>query len=94
MLLTAPVRAPSAAARHVVAVAVLAAVAACGPGGGAPRLQPIEDRVVAVNQEVVILLAATDDDGDELSYSFKSDVPDIQGAPASPRCPLGAGEFR
>jgi hypothetical protein len=73
---------------------VLAAVAACGPSGGAPRLQPIEDRIVAVNQEVVILLAATDDDGDELTYSFKSDVPDIEGRARVAALSLGAGEFR
>jgi len=66
----------------------------CGPGGSAPELSPVSNQVVAVNQELVILLAATDADGDELTYSFDADVPDIEGRASIARLPVGAGEFR
>ena len=69
-------------------------MAACGPSGGAPRLQPVDDQVVAVNQELVILLAATDEDGDELSYSFSSDLPGVKDRASVTALPVGAGEFR
>ncbi|HKE15065.1 MAG TPA: hypothetical protein VKB80_09385 [Kofleriaceae bacterium] len=73
---------------------VCAALTACGPSGGAPVLEPVEDRVVAVDQELVLVLAATDDDGDELRYSFTADVPDIEGRATIGATRLGAGEFR
>jgi hypothetical protein len=67
----------------------------CGPGGSAPELEAVESQVVAVNQELVLLLAATDPDGDELSYSFDADVPDIdRRAIISPLAVGGQGEFR
>lgn len=67
----------------------------CGPGGSAPELEAVESQVVAVNQELVLLLAATDPDGDELTYSFDADVPDIDGrAVISPLAVGGQGEFR
>jgi hypothetical protein len=72
----------------------LAVGAACGPAGSAPELQPVEDRIVAVGQEVVVLLAATDRDGDELRYSFSAEVPDIDARGRITHLPLGAGEFR
>jgi hypothetical protein len=55
------------------------ATGGCGPGGSAPELGPVGNQVVAVNQELVLLLAATDPDGDELTYGFDADVPDIDG---------------
>lgn len=66
----------------------------CGPDGNAPELEPISTQVVAVNQEVVLVLAATDPDGDELDYSFDADVPDIDGRATISRLPVGSGEFR
>ena len=80
----------------LAAAAGLAAAAAggCGPGGSPPALEPIENQVVAVNQELVLVLAATDDDGDELTYSFDADVPDIDGRATISRLPVGSGEFR
>lgn len=67
---------------------------ACGPGGSAPELAPVGNQVVAVNQELLVLLAATDEDGDELTYSFDADVPDIHGRASIARLPVGSGEFR
>ena len=49
----------------------------CGPSGAAPRLDPIEDKVVAVGEQLTFRVVATDDDGDSLSYSFESDVVEI-----------------
>jgi hypothetical protein len=72
----------------------LGLLAGCGPGGDPPQLEAIGDQVVAVNQELVIVLAATDADGDELSYDFSTDVPDIGGRASISRLPVGAGEFR
>ncbi len=66
----------------------------CGPGGSPPELAPVGNQVVAVNQELVVLLAATDEDGDELSYSFDADVPDIHGHATIERLPIGSGQFR
>jgi hypothetical protein len=83
-----PLRAP----RHVLIAAVL--TAACGPSGSAPRLEPVADQVVAVNQELVLVLAGADRDGDELDYSFTTDLPDIDGRAAITALPVGAGEFR
>lgn len=73
----------------------LAVVAlACGPSGSAPDLAAVDNQVVAVNQELVLVLAATDEDGDELSYSFDTDVPNIEARASINRLPIGAGEFR
>lgn len=72
----------------------LLALAACGPGGSAPELQSVTDRLVAVNQELVIVLLASDEDGDEVFYSFESDVPDIYSRASLNRLPVGVGEFR
>jgi len=66
----------------------------CGPDGDAPRLEPVDDQVVAVNQELVLVLAATDSDGDELSYDYEADVPDIDGRATISSLPVGSGEFR
>lgn len=80
--------------RSTIVTAVLLLHAACGPDGAAPVLQPIEDRVVAVNQEVVVLLSGSDVDGDDLFYSFEAEVPSIQSRATVSRLPVGAGEFR
>jgi len=70
------------------------AAAACGPSGSPPSLQAVEDQVVAVNQELVLVLAATDEDGDQLDYSFSAEVPDIGEHATIAALPVGAGEFR
>lgn len=66
----------------------------CGPGGSEPSLQSIADQVVAVNQEVVIVLSASDADGDEVFYAFESEVPNIYSRASLSRLPIGVGEFR
>lgn len=69
-------------------------LAACGPSGSAPTLQPVSDQVVAVNQELVLVLAATDADGDQLEYSFSTELAGVDERATVQRLPVGAGEFR
>ena len=71
----------------------LATLVACG-GGVAPVLSALEDQEVAVGTELVIELIGTDEDGDELFYSFAADVPDINDRATVTRRPDGAGMFR
>lgn len=77
--------------RRLSAIAVT--LAACGPSGSAPELSPVEDQVVAVNQELILVLAATDEDGDELDYDYSTDVPDIDGRATIAPLSVGGGEF-
>jgi len=79
--------------RSLLACAALLAVA-CGPSGHAPEVQPLEDVIVAVSQELVIRIDASDPDGDPLSYSFDAEVPEIRSRASISQLPIGAGEFR
>lgn len=67
---------------------------ACGPSGHPPEVQPLEDVIVAVSQELVIRIDASDADGDPLSYSFDAEVPSIRSRASISQLPIGAGEFR
>lgn len=84
--------------RAVVAtlVAGLAAspLTACAPGGEAPQLDPISDQVASVGQQLVLVISATDADGDTLSYSYDTDVPDIDSRAELTLRPDGAGVFK
>jgi hypothetical protein len=75
------------------ALAALAALA-CGPTGGPPRMGELTDQVIAVNQELVLIVTASDADGDPLDFSFEADVVDIQRRARLGRLPNGAAEFR
>ncbi len=66
----------------------------CGPGGSEPVMRAIGDQLVAVNEELVIPLSATDADGDEVFYTFAANVPDIYSRAEVSRLPNGGGEFR
>jgi hypothetical protein len=66
----------------------------CGPAGEPPRLGELSDQVVAVNQELVLTLAASDVDGDELDYAFEADPEDIEHRAHLERLASGAAEFR
>ncbi len=68
--------------------------AACGPGGTDPVMQPVADQVVAVNQELLIDLIASDADGDEIFYTFESNVSEIHSRASLSRLPGGGGQFR
>ncbi|MBL4632231.1 MAG: PPC domain-containing protein [Kofleriaceae bacterium] len=75
-------------------ILLLIALAACGPSSSAPVLQQVNDQLVAVNQELVIPLSASDEDGDEIFYSFSSSVPEIYSRATLNRLPVGTSEFR
>jgi hypothetical protein len=81
-------------ARVAIVGIVAAALSACGPSGDGPEFPPVEDQVVAIGQELVIVIEASDPSGAELSYSFSAEVPDIQSKARIARLPTGAGEFR
>ncbi|HVV83057.1 MAG TPA: pre-peptidase C-terminal domain-containing protein, partial [Kofleriaceae bacterium] len=76
-----------------LAVALLAATAGCG-GGAAPELDSIPDQRVAVGQELTFELVGTDADGDDLDYTFSSDVPDLGTRATITKSPAGTGVFR
>ena len=79
---------------RLTSLAVIAGLLACGPGGEGPSFPPVEDQVVAIGQELVIVIDADDPTGAELSYSFSAEVPDINSKARISRLPTGAGEFR
>ena len=85
---------PSLVLWLTLAMASGSALMACGPGGSDPVMRAVGDQLAAVNQELVIPLSATDADGDEVFYTFSSNVPDIYARADVSRLPNGGGEFR
>jgi hypothetical protein len=79
--------------RPAIALSLLATLVACG-GGAAPVLDSIDDQIVAVGADLTLTLRATDPDGDALSYSFRSDVPDLGERASIATTPAGTGLFR
>lgn len=82
-------------ARHIsltnLAAAATALVAiGCGAGGEGPQVAPIEDQVVAVGQELVVHIDATQPNNLDLAYHIS---PMPEGAWIG-RLPTNAGEFR
>ena len=70
-------------------------VSACGVDGGeAPVLSPIDNQVVAVGDELVVLLEGSDPEGGTLRYAFESLVPDIRSRADITVRPNGVGAFR
>lgn len=88
---------PGAAASASGAIGTLLVAmqaSACGPAGAPPVLGALSDQIVAVNRELVIVLTATDPDGDALTYSFAAMPTDIQRRAALDHRDSGAAEFR
>ncbi|MCP4446220.1 MAG: hypothetical protein GY811_12880 [Myxococcales bacterium] len=73
---------------------VVTVMCGCGPGGSEPVMQAVGDQLAVVNQELVIALSGSDADGDEVFYTYESNVPDIHSRAALSRLPNGGGEFR
>jgi hypothetical protein len=71
----------------------VASTVACG-GGAPPELANIDDQVAQVGVEFRLELVATDPDGDEIDFEFRSDVPDIDGRASISRSPNGTGIFK
>jgi hypothetical protein len=77
-----------------VAALVATLAGACGPGGSGPALDPIADQLVGVGERLVLVLTATDPEGDDLTYSYSTDVPDIGSRASMSKRPDGAGVFQ
>ena len=76
--------------RHFGIVALCAA--GCSVGG--PAIDPIEDQVVAVGDDVLIEVHASSPEGRDLAYSFTSNNPRLgDRATIAPR-PDGSGGLR
>ncbi len=79
----------------VVATLMATGVAgACGPGGGAPEIDALQDQTAKVGVEFVLEIRATDPDGDDLGYEFDANVPDIHDRAQMTKRPDGSGLFR
>ena len=72
-----------------IALASLAAVACSGEG---PAIDPIEDRVVAVGEELAIEIKADNGGNSDIRFDYSSDAPGTGGASMSKR-PDGTGLF-
>src|SRR5215831_20147209 len=62
-------------AQAVTAVWGLLSLAACN-GGGAPRLDPIDDQVATVGAQLSVVIHASQADGQQVVFSY--DAPDLQ----------------
>ncbi|MCB9689907.1 MAG: Ig-like domain-containing protein, partial [Alphaproteobacteria bacterium] len=62
----------------------LLALAGCKGQDAAPELFPLADAQTAVGAELLIVLGATDPDGDPLTYAFRSDESVTAGATLEP----------
>ena len=75
-------------------IAAALVLAGCAEGGGrAPSLEMVDDQVVAVGEELVVHLRATDPDGDELFYDFDAPTDTIAEAAELARRPDGTAVF-
>lgn len=61
--------------------------------GNAPDLAPLDNQIAVVGQELTLELMGTDADGDNLRYSYQSDV-DAKGRAMITSTPSGNGLFR
>lgn len=55
----------------------MSSVAACGPTGTAPQIDPVDDQVAYVGIELTLPLRASDMQHDGLMFAFRSNVPDL-----------------
>lgn len=77
----------------LLALAVATGVA-CKGGGAAPEFDPVDRQVAQVGVQLSLTLTATDEDGDEIDFSFESTFPDAQTRAQLTRSPSGAAVFR
>ena len=75
------------------AAALLSLGVACG-GGTAPVLPAVSDQIAEVGTEFDLELQASDQAGDDISYTFSADIPGISSRATLTRSPAGTGIFR
>ncbi len=73
----------------IIAIASLAAAACSGEG---PAIDPIEDRVVAVGEELAVEIRASNGGESDIRFDYSSNAPSTDGASMSKR-PDGTGLF-
>ncbi len=78
--------------RRVRRTLLLVSLIGCG-GGGAPVISGLDDQVATVGTELVVQIAGSDPDGDQLTYGVKADL-SLQGRAMLTQDPSGAGVFR
>jgi hypothetical protein len=66
----------------------------CKGQGAAPTLEPVDDQVAVVGQELVVNLRATDPDGDAVQYEFEAPIEGIHDVAEITRRPDGTAVFR
>jgi len=77
--------------RHFTLLSLFA-VGCSSPGG--PSIDPLDDRVVAVGDPILLEVHASSPDGRELDYSFTSSNPRLGDRATLLRRPDGSGVFR
>jgi hypothetical protein len=77
----------------ILAAMVATVAASCG-GGSAPTFEQMGDQVGQVGAELKFEVRATDAEGDPLTYSFTSDVPNLGERAKISRTPTDTGLFR
>ncbi len=73
---------------------VMGSVGACSEDNRPPRLEAIDDQVVAVGAELVVNLRATDPDGDGIDYGFAAELDDLDDRASVALRPDGTAVFR
>lgn len=72
----------------------MALLPACKGDGAAPTLEPVDDQLAVVGQELVVNLRATDPDGDPLEFDFSAPIEGIDAEAKITRRPDGTAVFR
>jgi hypothetical protein len=75
-------------------VLALLLAGACKGDGAAPTLEPVDDQIAVVGQELVVNLRATDPDGDALDFQFDAPIEGIGDVAEITRRPDGTAVFR
>jgi len=77
---------------YFTAFSLALGLAACSESG--PAVEPIEDRLVAVGEDILIEVHATSPDGQKLGYAFTSNHPRLGDRATMSVRPDGTGLFR
>src|SRR5688572_20712264 len=71
-------RSPGHLSHLVTLTAALLAAGACGPSGGAPQIDPIDNQTAYVASEFTLEISASDPQAAGLDFSFDSDIDGLE----------------